>query len=388
MPAALGSCDMRDSRGMRVLVCPDKFAGTLSAPAAAQAIAQGWREGAPADEVTVRPVSDGGPGFLDVLAAALPHARRHPVATTGLFGEPVAAEILVDGATAYVEQAQAAGLALVPPQHRDPMAATTYGVGVLIAAAVRLDVRLVVVGLGGSATVDGGAGMLAALGAPPVDDVGTVLAPGGGALRSVARLNDVPHLGDVTLIGACDVENPLVGPTGAAAVFGPQKGAGPDQVTLLDEGLTRLAEVLQRLPGCPPALATIPGAGAGGGVGAAILACGGRLVSGFDLVRDITALDAALDACDLVITGEGSFDDQSLHGKAVSGVAAAARSRGIDCIVLAGRATVDASAARAAGVSEAYSLVDHFGGDLAHALADTAQGLRSLARRRASRAAG
>ncbi len=377
---------MRDSRGMRVLVCPDKFAGSLSAPAAAQAISEGWRDGAPADEVTVRPVSDGGPGFLDVLAAALPHARRHTITTTGPFGASVAAEILVEGATAYVEQAQAAGLALVPPSQRDPMAATTYGLGVLVAAAVRLDVRLVVVGLGGSATVDGGAGMLAALGAPPVDDAGTAIAPGGGALRSVARLDGVPRLGAVELVGACDVWNPLSGPTGAAAVFGPQKGAGPEQVTLLDEGLTRLASVLQRLPGCPPALATIPGAGAGGGVGAAILACGGRLVSGFDLVRDVTAFDAALDACDLVITGEGSFDDQSLHGKAVSGVADAARSRGIDCIVLAGRATVEESVARAAGISEVYSLVEHFGGDLDHAISAAAQGLRSLARSRASRA--
>lgn len=377
---------MRDSRGMRVLVCPDKFAGTLSAPAAARAIAQGWRDGAPADEVTVRPLSDGGPGFLDVLAAALPRARRHAVTTTGPFGESVMAEVLVDGTTAYIEQAQVAGLALVPPPRRDPMVATTHGLGVLVAAAARLDVRRVVVGLGGSATVDGGAGMLAALGAPPVDAAGTVLAPGGGALRRVARLAGVPHLGAVALIGAFDVRNPLAGPSGAAAVFGPQKGAGPEQVTLLDDGLTRLGSVLQRLPGCPPALATLPGAGAGGGVGAAILACGGRLVSGFDLVRDVTALDAALDACDLVITGEGSFDDQSLHGKAVSGVAAAARSRGISCIVLAGRATVDASAARAAGIAEVYSLVEHFGGDLAHALSGAAQGLRSVAQRRASRA--
>jgi glycerate kinase len=358
---------------VRVLVCPDKFAGTLSAPAAAAAIAAGWRDAAPADEVVVRPLSDGGPGFLDALEPALGSAGRIVVPTVGPLGEPVDAPLLLAGDTAYLEAASACGLHLVEPGRRDPTVTTTYGVGGLVAAAVERGVRTVVIGLGGSATNDGGAGLLAALGAAPVDVAGRVLPYGGAALAYCTGLGGPPRLRGVTLVGACDVDSPLVGPLGASAVFGPQKGASAEQVGLLDAALTRFAAVLAELPSCPPGLAGRPGAGAAGGLGAAILAVGGRLTSGIDLVTRAVGLAAALDACDLVITGEGAFDEQSLRGKVVAGVAAAARRRHRPCLVLAGRVEVDAAAARAAGVTRAYGLVEH------RALADPAGGLRSLA---------
>lgn len=368
-----------ETAGVRVLVCPDKFAGTLAAPAAADAIASGWRDAAPADEVTVRPLADGGPGFLDALASALPQAVRHPVPTVGPLGDPVSAEILIAGDTAYVEAASACGLHLVPADRRDPTATSTYGVGVLVAAAVETGVRSVVIGLGGSSTNDGGAGLLAALGAAPVDRAGYVLPHGGAALAYCAGLTGEPRLRGVSLVGASDVDSPLTGPRGASAVFGPQKGATPDQVTLLDAALGRFAAVLAQLPTCPPGLVELPGSGAAGGLGAAILACGGRLVSGIEVVAQAVGLDAALDACDLVITGEGSFDHQSLRGKVVAGVAAGARSRGVPCLVLAGRVSADPDEAREAGVTQAYGLVDHLGGDVARAMAEPAAGLRSLA---------
>src|SRR5690606_8644376 len=256
---------------------------------------------------------------------------------------------------------------------------TTYGVGALIAAAVESGVRRVVVGLGGSSTNDGGAGMLAALGAAPVDAAGYALPYGGAALAGCAGLTGLPRLRQVELVAATDVDNPLVGPEGASAVFGPQKGASPEDVALLDAALTRFAEVLEAaLPTCPRGLAALPGAGAAGGLGAALFACGARRESGIDLVRRLTGLDAALGECDLVITGEGSFDAQSLRGKVVAGVAAAARDRGVPCVVVAGRVAADAELAAAAGVSEAHSLVDHFG-SVDEAMARPAEGLREIA---------
>jgi glycerate kinase len=191
----------------------------------------------------------------------------------------------------------------------------------------------------------------------------------------------VPRLRDRRLVAATDVDTPLTGVFGASAVYGPQKGASPSDVLLLDAALERFAAVLTRdLPGCPSELAALAGAGAAGGLGAAILACGGRRESGIGLVFELAGLDSALDACDLVITGEGSFDDQSLRGKVVAGVASAARDRGIPCVVLAGRVEVGRRVASAAGVTESYSLVDYFG-TLGEALARPAAGLRVLAAR-------
>jgi glycerate kinase len=367
---------------MRVLVCPDKFAGTLSAPDAAAAIAQGWLAAAPADEVAVVPLADGGPGFLDVLAAAAgASGTRVEVPTVDPLGRPAPGWVLIVDRTAYVESAQACGLHLVPRERRDPMTASSFGLGALVAAAVESGVDEVVLGLGGSATNDCGAGLLSALGASPVDAAGYVLPLGGAALAFCARLAGVPRLRGVRLVAASDVDSPLTGPHGASVVYGPQKGATPEQVRVLETALGTFAGVLERdMPDCPPGLAVHPGAGAAGGLGAAILACGGRLTPGFDVVSAMVGLDAALDGCDLVITGEGSFDDQSLRGKVVGGVAGAARERGVPCVVLAGRTAAGREAALAAGVSEWYSLVDHFGSEAA-ALERAGEGLRAIAER-------
>jgi glycerate kinase len=315
-----------------------------------------------------------------VLSQAL-GGRLLDVPTVGPWGEPVAGSILLADGTAYVESAQACGLHLVPPDRRDPKHTTTFGLGALVAAAVEAGVREVVVGLGGSGTNDAGAGMLAALGAAPLDSAGYALPNGGAALAFCHGLGGTPRLRGTVLIAASDVDAPLTGPRGASAVFGPQKGASADDVAFLDAALARYAEVLERdLPGCPAGLAALPGGGAAGGLGAAFLACGGRIESGIDLVRRVTGLDAALAGCDLVITGEGSFDDQSLRGKVISGVAGAARARGVPCVVLAGRVAVDSGLAREAGVTSWYALVDHFG-SVAAALARPAEGLRALAGR-------
>lgn len=375
-----------DTPGMRVLICPDKFAGTLSAPQVAAAVAEGWRQRAPDDEVMLRPLADGGPGFLEVVASAV-GGRRLPVRTVDPLGRPTTGDVLlVDGAvpTAYVESAQACGLHLLAAGERDPKTTTSYGLGLLITAAVETGARRVVVGLGGSATNDVGAGMLAALGVATLDETGYALPYGGAALLAAAALDGAPRLRGAELIAATDVDNPLTGPQGAAYVFGPQKGATHQDVLLLDAAADRFAAVLERdLPTCPRGVAGLPGAGAAGGLGAAILALGGQCESGIGLVSRLVRLDAALDVVDLVITGEGSFDGQSLRGKVVAGVAAAARARGVPCVVLAGR--VDAPAAAEAGVTEAYALVDHFGGDVERAMREPAAGLRALAAQLAER---
>ncbi|MFE9204772.1 glycerate kinase [Micromonospora sp. NPDC007230] len=371
---------------MRVLLCPDKFAGTLPAQEVAAAVAEGWRTMAPGDELLLRPLADGGPGFVAVLAEAL-GGRRLPVPTVDPLGRPAAGEILLtDDGTAYLESAQACGLHLLSAAERDPKATTSYGLGLLVAAAVEAGARTLVIGLGGSATNDGGAGMLIPLGVTALDEAGRALPYGGAALAAVAALDGAPRVRGATLIAATDVDNPLLGLHGASNVYGPQKGATREDVLLLDGALERWAEVLEReLPDCPPGFAARPGAGTAGGLGAAVLALGGRCESGIGLVSRAIGLDAALDAADLVITGEGSFDHQSLRGKVVAGVAGAARDRGVPCVVLAGRVSTGRREAAAAGVTEAYSLVEHFGGEerggAAAALDRPAEGLRALGAR-------
>ena len=372
--------NVADCTPVRVLVCPDKFAGTLSAVEVAEALAAGWLERAPADEVVTRPLADGGPGFLEVIGSAT-GGRRVPVPTVDPLGRPVTGAILVTGDIAYVESAQACGLHLLAEHERDPGQTTSYGLGTLIAVAVETGVRTIVVGLGGSATNDGGAGMLAALGAAPRDEAGYALPYGGAALIGCAGLTGTPRLRGVTLVAATDVDSPLTGVHGASNVFGPQKGASREDVLLLDAALERFAGVLEReLRSCPAGLVGLPGAGAAGGIGAAILAAGGRCESGIGLVRAVARLDEAMAATDLAITGEGSFDHQSLRGKVVAGVADAARERGIPCVVVAGRVSAGRREAAAAGVTESHSLVAHFGGVEA-AMARPAEGLRALGAR-------
>ncbi|WP_088991498.1 glycerate kinase family protein [Micromonospora chokoriensis] len=372
---------------MRVLLCPDKFAGTLSAPEVAAAVADGWQSVAQGDDLLIRPLADGGPGFVEVLAEAL-GGRRVPVPTVDPLGRPVAGEILLtaDGTTAYLESAQACGLHLLSASERDPKTTTSYGLGLLVAAAVESGARTVVIGLGGSGTNDAGAGMLTALGVTPLDGGGAALAYGGAALAAVDAVDGAPRLRGVRLVAATDVDNPLLGLHGASNVFGPQKGADRADVLLLDAALERFAAVLERdLPGCPAGLGTLPGGGAAGGIGAALLALGGGCESGIGLVTRATRLDDALDTADLVITGEGSFDHQSLRGKVVAGVAGAARDRGVPCVVVAGQVSTGRREAASAGVTDTYSLVEHFGGEsgggLDAALGRPAEGLRELGAR-------
>ncbi|MEH1168296.1 glycerate kinase [Micromonospora sp. CPCC 205539] len=372
---------------MRVLLCPDKFAGTLPAPEVAAAVAAGWRTVAAADDLLIRPLADGGPGFVEVLAEAV-GGRRVPVPTVDPLGRPAAGEILLtrDGATAYLESAQACGLHLLAATERDPKTTTSYGLGLLVTAAVESGARTVVIGLGGSGTNDGGAGMLAALGVTPLDAAGAALPYGGAALAAVDALDGAPRLRGARLVAATDVDNPLLGLHGASNVFGPQKGADRADVLLLDSALERFTAVLERdLPDCPAGLGALPGGGAAGGIGATILALGGGCESGIGLVTAATGLDAALDSADLVITGEGSFDHQSLRGKVVAGVAGAARDRGVPCVVVAGQVSTGRREAASAGVTDSYSLVEHFGGEegggLAAALSRPAEGLRELGAR-------
>jgi glycerate 2-kinase len=364
---------------VRVLICPDKFAGTLSAPAAAEAVAEGWREARPDDEMVLRPLADGGPGFVEVLAGAIEGSTRLPVQTVDPLGRPATGEVLLAGTTAYVESAQACGLHLLTEDERDPGRTTSYGLGLLIAAVAEAGATEVVVGLGGSATNDAGAGMLAALGAGPVDVAGYALPYGGAPLISAHALAGTPTLRPVTLIAATDVDNPLIGLHGASSVFGPQKGASREDVLRLDAALEHFAGVLERGLGVT-GLTTAPGGGAAGGLGAALIALGGRVTSGITLITEAIGLEAELDRADLVVTGEGSFDHQSLRGKVAAGVANGARDRGLACVVVAGRVETGMREAAAAGVTETHSLVDYFG-STEQALAEPARGLREIGHR-------
>ena len=373
---------------MRVLIAPDKFAGTLSAVEAAAAIAEGWRRTAPADDLVEVPLADGGPGFVAVLHAAL-GGRLVDVDVTGPTGEPVAAQVLVVGTTAYVESAQACGLHLVP-EPRDPRITTTYGVGELVLVARDAGARRIVLGLGGSGTNDAGAGLLAALGARAsgVDggDASAVLRRGGGSLRLVGSLDLGPALEAVSgldLVIASDVDNPLLGLRGATNGFGPQKGADDAAVMELEGSLASFARAVgRRADGKDPAVAL--GAGAAGGLGFALLHLGATRVAGIATVLETVRLADQVGRVDLVVTGEGAFDWQSLRGKVVSGVAEAALAQGRGCVVLAGRVDVGKREYLAIGVSGAYAVVDDLrdrGIAAADALVRPAADLADLAER-------
>lgn len=348
---------------MKVLVAPDKFAGTLTAPEAAAAIADGWRRTSPDDDLVLVPLADGGPGFLDVLEASL-GGRRVPAVVTGPLGEPVPAAVLLVGTTAYVETAQACGLHLVPVERRDPRRTTSHGVGELVALAAAEGASRVVLGLGGSGTSDGGAGLLAALGAtatgPEELDVTPLLSRGTTDLRSVQSIDLEPArqaVAGLELVAASDVDNPLLGLRGAANGFARQKGADDAAVMEIEGDLEHLVAVVGRRPdGKDPAVAL--GAGAAGGLGYALMHLGAQRVPGIATVLETVGFADRVAESDLVVTGEGSFDWQSLRGKVVSGVAEAALEAGRGCVVLAGRVEVGRREYSATGVSGAYAVVD------------------------------
>jgi glycerate 2-kinase len=347
---------------MRIVVAPDKFKGSLSASEVARALAAGLLAGDPALAVVELPVADGGDGTLAAALAA--GFERVPVTACGPVGEPVESAFGLraggagSGAVAVVELADVVGLERLPGGVPAPLEASTFGLGQLITAALDHGVTTLIVGVGGSASTDGGAGLVQALGVRLLDAAGRDLGRGGAALAGLASI-DVsgldPRLAGVTVLVASDVDNPLLGPSGAAAVFGPQKGATAAQVSQLDAALARWASLTAAATGLE--VAGSAGAGAAGGTGFAALAyLHAELRPGIDLVLDLVGLDAALDGADLVITGEGSLDAQSLRGKAPVGVARAAGRRGIPVVAVAGRCLLSSDELAAAGLRAACAL--------------------------------
>jgi glycerate kinase len=306
-------------------------------------------------------MADGGEGTLDALVAAL-GGERHRATVSGPLGDPVGAEFGLgpspEGPLGVVEMARASGLALLSATRRDPLRTTTQGTGELILQACRGGAARVLVCIGGSATNDAGAGMAQALGVRLLDERGRELGPGGAALLSLARIDATglePAVRDATFVAATDVDNPLLGVTGASAVYGPQKGASEDDVALLDKALGHFAAVVHRDLGVD--VRNLPGAGAAGGLGAGLVAfLGARLRPGVEVVMEAVRLAERMERADLAVTGEGEFDEQSLHGKVPAGVLRLARELGVPAIVLCGRSTVHPDGVHLASVADRFGL--------------------------------
>jgi glycerate kinase len=324
---------------MRIVAAPNAFKGSLNAVEAAQAMKTGILAVMPRCEVTCVPVADGGDGLIEVMLAALGGTRVEAM-VSGPIMEPLAAPFCMvpSRKLAVVEMAKASGLALLPKARHDPTLTTTTGTGELIRAAMDNGATRIIVGIGGSATCDGGIGMAAALGYRFLDETGTPVEPVGGSLGAIAsidRQNVDPRLDGVSVSVACDVTNPLTGDNGASVVYSPQKGASPEQVIRLDTGLANLARVVQMDLGV--AIADMPGAGAAGGLGGGLHAfVGADLKPGIDLVIDVVGLKDAIAGADLVLTAEGRIDRQTRFNKAPAGVARTAKAAGVPCIAICG----------------------------------------------------
>ncbi|GAB4171360.1 MAG: glycerate kinase [Geothermobacteraceae bacterium] len=370
------------ARTMKILIAPDSFKESLDAPAAARAIAAGLRQGLPGAAGVCLPVADGGEGTARTLVEAT-GGRLVKMTVTGPLGDPVLAHygLLGDGEVAVIEMAAASGLALVPPDRRDPAAATSFGSGELIRHALDAGVREIILGLGGSATNDAGAGMIQALGAQLLDTDGWPVGQGGGQLDRVARVdtgNLDARLKECRFRVACDVDNPLTGPRGASRVYGPQKGADAVLVERLDANLAHYGALLEQISGRD--LVNRPGAGAAGGLAVSLLAfCDATLEPGIDLVLSALDFDRHLAEADLVITGEGRFDAQSAHGKAVMGVAARAARHRVPVVVLAGSLGPGYEALLGKTIRAAFACVPGIC-SLDEALANAATNLTALAR--------
>jgi glycerate 2-kinase len=351
------------SQPFRVLLCPNAFKGSLTAAEAAQAMAAGIARVAPSVETIRLPLADGGDGTLETLVEAT-GGEIHRRTVRDPLGRPLEAAWGRLGGerrdTAVIEMAAASGLRLLTPEERDPLHATTYGTGELMRAALEAGCRTLLVGIGGSATNDGGTGMASALGARLLDANGNELPPGGEALARLATLDmsgwTLPK--DATVIVACDVDNPLCGPEGAAAIYGPQKGATPEMVQTLDAALAHFAAVLREQLGVD--VAEVPGAGAAGGLGAGLMAfCRATLQPGTEMVLDATGFDALLSRCQLVLTGEGRLDGQTTRGKVVSGVVKRSAAVGVPVIALAGELAEEAETRlQEIGLTAAFSIVN------------------------------
>ena len=345
---------------MKIVIAPDSYKENLTALEVATEIEAGFREVFPDAEYVKLPVADGGEGTVAAMVDAT-GGRRVEVVVTGPLGEPVVAcyGLTGDGNTAIIEMSAASGLALVPPHLRNPWKTTSYGTGELVTAALDAGVNHLIIGIGGSATNDGGAGMLQALGVKLLDLSGREIGFGGGRLANLDHIDisgmDV-RLKSCRIDAACDVNNPLTGPKGASAVFGPQKGATPEMVAGLDTNLIRYASVINRDLGVR--VESVPGAGAAGGMGAALLAfLDAQLRPGIEIVMEAVGLEAAVQDADLVITGEGRIDSQTIHGKTPIGVARMAKRFGKPVIGIAGCLSTDAGVVHAHGIDAVFSVL-------------------------------
>ncbi|WP_127473342.1 glycerate kinase [Microbacterium sulfonylureivorans] len=357
-----------------VVIAPDSFKGTIGAADVAAAIGEGWHRARPHDEIRLLPMADGGEGTLEAFATAVPQARRMPISVTGPAGDAVDASWLLLPATAdapdgigVVELAGTSGIELLgTPARLRPLDAGTRGFGEAIAAALAHGVSQLVLGIGSSASTDGGTGMLTALGARFTDAAGQPIAEGGRGLAHIATadLSGLPPLPRGGAVVLSDVTNPLLGAWGAAAVFGPQKGTSPEQVLVLDAGLGRLADLL-------PADPATPGAGAAGGAGFGLLAWGATLVPGSVAVADLVGLAGAVSGASVVVTGEGSYDGQSAAGKVPAHVGAVAAAAEVAVALVAGRITGDADVSRFAATASLTELA----GSADAAMADPARWL-------------
>ena len=345
---------------MKIVIAPDSYKESLSALEVAQAVEAGFRQVFPDADYVLVPVADGGEGTVDAMVAAT-GGRKETVTVSGPLGEPVEAfyGLTGDGDTAVIEMAAASGLALVPPDRRNPLLTSSRGTGELIRAALDAGARRFILGIGGSATNDGGAGMVQALGARLLDLEGRELDGSGGDLARLERI-DVsaldPRLAECRIEVACDVDNPLTGARGASAVFGPQKGATPEMVQALDANLARFARIVERDLGV--AVDAVPGAGAAGGMGAAMLAFfGATLKPGIEIVTAAVDLDTHVRDADLVITGEGRIDFQTVHGKTPIGVARVAKRHGKPVIGIAGSLGAEVGVVHAHGIDAVFSVL-------------------------------
>lgn len=365
---------------MRVLVAPDKFKGSLTAAEVAQAVADGLHAVRPDVHVAMLPVADGGDGTVD--AAVSTGFERVPVASVGPTGEPVGAAYALRDGVAVVELADVVGLDRLPGGDLEPFVSSTYGLGVVIRDALGRGVGEVVIGLGGSASTDGGAGMMQALGVRVLDAAGHDVGRGGGALAGVVEVDDTDLagvVGSTRFVVASDVDNPLLGPRGAAAVFGPQKGAGAEDVVVLDHALRAWADAVATRTGSD--VREQPGTGAAGGTAfAAVALLGADLRPGIELMLDLVGFHEAVPGVRLVITGEGSLDEQSLAGKAPMGVSQATRPAGVPVVAVCGRCLLPPERLDGAGISQAYPLSD-LEPDVERSMAGAAALLEQVGRR-------
>ncbi|MCA4822044.1 glycerate kinase [Serratia rhizosphaerae] len=367
---------------MKIVIAPDSYKESLSALAVATCIEDGFREVFPAAEFVKLPLADGGEGTVEAMVAAT-GGRIIKVDVTGPLGEttPAFFGLSGDGRSAFIEMAAASGLERLPTGRRNPLKTTSYGTGELIRCALEHGVRHCIIGIGGSATNDGGAGMVQALGARLLDERGEEIGFGGAALATLAQI-DLSRLdariGQCRFEVACDVTNPLTGPEGASAIFGPQKGATPQMVAELDGALAHYAQVIKRTLGVD--VQQVPGAGAAGGMGAGLLAfCRAELRQGIEIVTEALGLDALVRDATLVITGEGRIDSQSIKGKVPIGVARVAKRYGKPVIGIAGSLSDDVGVVHQHGVDAVFSVLYRVC-TLEEALHDAAENVRATAR--------